>query len=248
MITEAHRAAWASIPVDDVGYLPGASLLSLGDAELAALVGRVRAARYGGWRNDGGRWTAVMRLDEAAGLRVLDYGCGLGVEALEYARAGALVSLADINQSSVDIATRVLALEGFAPEYRVTLAGSLPDLPPGLPRFDVVHMSGVLHHIQDPVPAVMDIAGALRPGGELRVMVYSDRGWRDITSTDPPQDVAGHPECMRFVRHFDQVGDWADWYDAARLESRFGRWLDVTDVRYITPSGHYLTATLRKPG
>lgn len=248
MITEAHRAAWASIPVDDEGYVPGASLLGLDDVDLTALVERVRAARYGGWRNDGGRWVQAMRLESAAGLRVLDYGCGIGVEALEFAIAGARVSVADINQSSVDVAVRVLALGDFTPEHALLLAAESPHLPPGLPLFDVVHMSGVLHHIQDPVPVVREIAGALRPGGELRVMVYSDRGWRDITGTETPQDVTGHPERMRFVRHFDQVGDWADWYDAARLESRFGRWLDVTDVQYITPSGHYLTATLRKPG
>ena len=243
MITQAQRDAWSAVPVDEVGYLPSADLLAMGDDALRALITRMEQARYDGWRNHDGLWKAAMRLDEAAGLRVLDFGCGTGIEALQYSRAGAFVVVADINAASVQLAVRVLRLFGFSAAGFFVMRGDGPLATTGW-QFDVVHMSGVLHHIPDPVPVVAEAATWLEPGAELRLMVYSDAGWRDITGTEPSADVTDHPQRMTFVRHFDAVGDWADWYDEARLAQRFGEWFDVRDVRYITPNGHYLTARL----
>jgi SAM-dependent methyltransferase len=107
-----------------------------------------------------------------------------------------------------------------------------------------VHMAGVLHHCTDPVAVMQEVATWLEPGGEVRLMVYSDQGWRLATGTEPPDDVAAHPARTQFVRFMDEVGDWADWYDGPRLAARSGRWFTVKDVRYITPDQRYLTATL----
>ena len=242
MITAAQREAWSAVPVDDVGYLPSADLLAMGDDELRSLITRMEQARYAGWRNHDGLWMAAMRLDEAAGLEVLDFGCGTGLEALQYAKAGARVTVADINEENARLAARVLEVFGYQAQDVITLAPDGPLIPFRV-IFDVVNMSGVLHHIPEPVHVVAEVASWLQPG-ELRLMVYSDAGWRDITKTEPPDDVTNHPQRSQFVRHFDAVGDWADWYDEARLRARFGEWFDVRDVRYITPSGHFLTARL----
>lgn len=244
---ESQRQAWEHIPVDDVGYFSATELLQLPDSDLFQLVADMERSRYEGWRNHDGRWRAGMGLDDVHG-RVLDYGCGLGVEALQYARTGNIVSLADINASSIALASRVLRLHGYEPAgtWLVSPKPPFAVLPPG--SLDLVVMNGVLHHIPDPVPVVRAAASWLVPGGELRVMVYSGSGWLLATGTSPPADVAGHPDRERFVRFFDGVGDWADWYDEARLAERFGEWFDIRDVRYITPDGRYLTATLaRKP-
>jgi SAM-dependent methyltransferase len=106
-------------------------------------------------------------------------------------------------------------------------------------------MNGVLHHIEHPVPVVEQMARWLAPGGELRVMVYSDNGWRAATGTEPPADVTDHPARERFVRWGDELGDWADWYSEARLAERFGAWFDVERFRYIAGHGWYATALLR---
>jgi SAM-dependent methyltransferase len=246
MITYEQQQEWSHVPVDDVGYFHSRDLLAKDDAELRQIADAATATRYNGWRNHGGLWAKAMNLDSVQGAHVLDFGCGLGTEAVQYAMAGAQVSLADISSTNVLLARRVMGLYGYRP--RATWVLRDDPMIPGTPWFDVVHASGVLHHIPEPVPAVGEIAEWLEPGGQMRIMVYSDEGWRIATGTNPPANVRDHPSREKFVRFFDAVGNWADWYSEARLATRFGRWFDVTDTCYITPDRRYLTATLRRRG
>lgn len=245
---ETQRRAWRRVPVDDVGYMDSAALAALPDAELRALMERMEKIRYAGWRNTGGFWRREMGLDDLHGLRVLDYGCGTGMEALQYARSGNAVSVADVNQGSVDLACRLLALSGFEAQAGYLIADGPPYITADGGSFDLVVMNGVLHHIEHPVPVAREAARWLAPGGELRVMVYSDNGWRAATGTEPPDDVGSHPQRARFVRWGDEVGDWADWYSEARLAERFGEWFDVERFCYIAGHGWYATALLRRRG
>lgn len=250
---DSHVAAWSSPPVDDVGYLPSADLLRVSDVELRTLVERMRTTRYTGWRNHNGLWRDVMGLDTTTGKDVLDFGCGVGVEALELARAGNRMALADISGENIQLAARVLYLYrdevvnaggALHTVYMVTDRPPFIDCPPA--GFDVFHASGVLHHIRWP-RAIMERAHEiLRPGGEVRLMVYSDEGWRLATGTEPPDDVTAHPQFERFVRYFDQVGDYADWYSRQRLVDRFGDLFDVVRCEYLTPNRRYLAAVLHR--
>lgn len=245
MITQAQRDAWSSPPVDDVGYVPASDLMALGDDSLRLVMDRMMRTRYQGWRNHKGLWVKAMKLDSALGLNVLDYGCGVGIEAVKYAQAGARVSLGDISWLNLHLAARVMRLYGYRAAALYRLEDGFPQIP-AHPWFDVVNMSGVLHHIENPRAVMAEVTRWLDPGGEVRVMVYSDEGWRIACGSEPPREVARHPQQEEFTRFFDQVGEWADWYDGPRLEKRFGRWFDVEDVTYITPDRRYLTATLRR--
>jgi SAM-dependent methyltransferase len=51
------------------------------------------------------------------------------------------------------------------------------ELPDGM--FDVVSSHGVLHHIEDPVPVVSEFFRLLKPGGEVYVMLYTERLWEE---------------------------------------------------------------------
>lgn len=240
-----QRQAWSRLPVDDRGYLDTADLLAMGDDQLVALVAEMERVRYSGWRNHQGRWRAVLGLDSTHGKVVLDYGCGVGLEALQYARAGNRVVVADVNGAAVDVAWRLLDANGV-PAWGSSSILDPPALNPdfGARFFDVVHMAGVLHHIPDPRPTVELAHRLLKVRGELRLMVYSAQAWRNATGTEPPDDVAGHPQFERYVRTMDEVGGWADWYNEARLETRFGDLFTVTRCERLGPNETYLAAVL----
>jgi SAM-dependent methyltransferase len=244
---EDQARAWSAPPVDGVGYRPSVELLMLSDAALRGVIAAMEQVRYEGWRNEGNRWRDTFRLDEEGPeLAVMDYGCGTGIEALQYARNGHRVTVADIAPENVSLAKRVLAVHGFGPVIGTVLKAERPRTPWDEGSFDVIHAAGVLHHIPWVEDVVEEIAWLLKPGGELRMMVYSDDTWRQVTDTEPPQNVGDHPMFPSYVRAMDAVGGWADWYNSSRVEERFGKWFDLEWYVRLDTQLHYDGARLVK--
>jgi SAM-dependent methyltransferase len=241
----AQKRAWSSPPVDDIGYLPASDLLAMDDHAFCSVMRRMEENRYGGWRNLRNNWINSLRIDDTHDKRVLDYGCGVGVEALQFAPSNK-VWVADIVPDNLKVAQRLFALSDYHLENALLIKGTKPYLTPPEP-LDVIHCSGVLHHIVDPVPVVREMASWLTDGGELRLMLYSDKAWLAATGEyPPPDDVTDSPLREKFVRHYDAVGDWADWYSQQRLADRFGEWFTVADYQNITRAGDYVGAVLVK--
>jgi SAM-dependent methyltransferase len=225
--------AWASPPVDDVGYVSSATLLELREEDLFELVVDFENTRYQGWRNWNGNWRRVLKMDSTTGKDVMDAGCGVGIEGLQYARAGNRVLPSDIVPENVELAIRVLTLMGFPVE-------------PIYPPFDIIHSAGCLHHIPDPIAAVDSWASLLKPKGELRLMLYSDRAWMKHVGDDPPENTSEHPSFREYVAAMDAVGDYADWYDADKLERWFGEWFRLENFEYLTQDMSYCGAVMVK--
>lgn len=241
-----RRKQWSSPPVDDVGYLASKDLLTWHDEALLELVVDMEHARYSGWRNWNGNWRRVLGLDKTEDKDVLDYGCGVGVEALQYAKTGNRVSAADISTDNIALTERVLDLYGHPATSSYLILSKPPFIvSPGL--FDVIHCSGVLHHIPEPLPVVEHMHSWLRTRGELRLMLYSDEAWRIATKTEPPDgNVFDYVEFDQFWQHWDAVGGYADWYDREKLENRFGKWFEVKHCEPLTKEGAYIGAVLVK--
>jgi SAM-dependent methyltransferase len=241
----AQKKAWASPPIDDIGYLPATDLLAMDDHQFCSVMRKMEENRYGGWRNLRNRWIDNLRIDDTHDKRVLDYGCGVGVEALQFAPSNR-VWVADIVRANLNVAARLFALSDYHLEDALLIKATPPFLTPPEP-LDVIHCSGVLHHIVDPVPVVQAMADWLVEGGELRLMLYSDRAWLAATGEyPPPDDVTDHPLREKFVRQWDAVGDWADWYNQQRLVNRFGEWFEVASYAPITRAGEFVGAVLVK--
>lgn len=241
-----HVTAWSQPPIDDVGYVSSGEMMTWPDERLRDVIDTMRLTRYRGWRNHDNRWRDVMGLDSTRDRDVLDFGCGVGVEALELALAGNRVAVADLSPTNGWLAARVLSLYDVRPTA-VLLTTNRPPYVDGEPAsYDVFYCNGVLHHVRWP-RAIMERAHQLlRPDGEVRLMLYSDVGWRIATGTLPPDDVESHPAFTRFVRFFDSVGEYADWYDRDRIDSRFGDLFEVERCEYLTHDDRYLGAVLRR--
>jgi SAM-dependent methyltransferase len=238
---------WSRPPVDGVGYISSTDLLALPDHELRRMIDAMRRTRYdvNQWRNWRGKWRDLMGLDRYVG-KVLDYGCGVGVESLELAMSGNEVVVADIVQTNIDVTARVLRLYGYA-VYNASLIGETQTvaLRPG--SYDAFHCNGVLHHCVAPRLVMEEAHALLSDHGEARIMVYSDQGWRWATGEDPPDDdVREHPRFETFVRAFDAVGMHADWYDESKIKRLFGDLFEIERFDYITQDGRYCVAVLRK--
>jgi tetratricopeptide (TPR) repeat protein/SAM-dependent methyltransferase len=109
----------------------------------------------------------------AAPLDVLIAGCGTGQEALAWAArfpAHRVLGL-DLSRASLAYARRMagqLGVEGVELVHGDLMqAGALER------RFDVIAASGVLHHLADPLQGWRALRGCLKPGGLMKVALYS---------------------------------------------------------------------------
>jgi SAM-dependent methyltransferase len=111
--------------------------------------------------------------------RVLIAGCGTGFEPIDLARMDPTLDITamDLSRASLAYGARVAADQGLD-RVRFT-QGDILALDRIDARFDVVVSTGVIHHMAEPAAGLSRLVGVLRPGGVLRLALYSDRA-RDL--------------------------------------------------------------------
>jgi ubiquinone/menaquinone biosynthesis C-methylase UbiE len=105
----------------------------------------------------------------AKGLRVLEIGVGMGVDYLEWLRAGALATGVDLSASSLEKARRRCLASGYQADLTVADAEQLP-FPDN--TFDIVYSYGVMHHSPNTQQCLGEAWRVLKRGGQARVMLY----------------------------------------------------------------------------
>lgn len=108
------------------------------------------------------------------GQRVLEVGCGAGTDSLQWVRGGARHTGLDLSLQSIRMARRHLAVRNLTGRF---CEGDAERLPFPDNTFDVVYSWGVIHHTPNMPAAIAEIHRVLRPGGELRVMIYHRLSW-----------------------------------------------------------------------
>ena len=111
----------------------------------------------------------VVRFERFQGRDVLEAGCGIGTDGVQFARAGARYTVSDFSEVGLSLARRRFELEGLPGSF---VHGSITALPFPDESFDVVYSHGVIHHVEDTERAVAEFRRVLRPGGTVLAMVY----------------------------------------------------------------------------
>lgn len=116
----------------------------------------------------------VMGFNDFAGAKLLEVGCGMGTDLLQFARGGAQVTGVDLTPRSIETSRRHLELYDQSGEFAIADCERLPFADAS---FDVAYSNGVLHHTPDTAGAVREIHRILTPGGTARVMLYHRGSW-----------------------------------------------------------------------
>jgi 2-polyprenyl-3-methyl-5-hydroxy-6-metoxy-1,4-benzoquinol methylase len=109
--------------------------------------------------------------------RILVAGCGTGQHAISTAQRfpRASVLAVDLSLASLAYAKRKTAERNV--EYRQADILALAGIEE---RFDRIECSGVLHHLEDPFEGWRILAGLRKPGGVMRIGLYSELGRRAV--------------------------------------------------------------------
>src|ERR687886_677209 len=134
-----------------------------GTREFFDRVERHRYEEYAPWM------PSVMGFNEFKGARLLEIGCGMGTDLLQFARGGAHVTGVDLTPRSVEISKARFRLYDMPGDFAITDGERLPFADES---FDVVYSNGVLHHTPGTEKAVREVHRVLRPGGTAKGMLY----------------------------------------------------------------------------
>lgn len=117
------------------------------------------------------------------GKRVLEIGCGIGTDTVNFLRHGARVTAVELSQCSLDLTRQRLQHfqeQEWARGYDLVQA-NCEELNPAACFWtpcDLIYSFGVLHHTPNPERAIPILRKLLMSSGELRLMLYSKMSYK----------------------------------------------------------------------
>ena len=110
---------------------------------------------------------------------MLEIGCGLGTDTINFARHGAQVTAVDLTEKSLELArqrARVFGLEDrirFIQADAEELSSTVPVEP-----YDLVYSFGVIHHTPHPGKVLNEIRKYVTRESTVKIMVYNRWSWK----------------------------------------------------------------------
>ncbi len=113
------------------------------------------------------------------GKKVLEIGCGIGTDTINFARNGAFVTAVELSEASLQLAKRRAEVYGLQNQIRFHFgdAERLSDFVPVEP-YDLVYSFGVIHHTPHPEKVLQQIGRYLKPESCVKVMIYHRNSWK----------------------------------------------------------------------
>jgi 2-polyprenyl-3-methyl-5-hydroxy-6-metoxy-1,4-benzoquinol methylase len=111
------------------------------------------------------------------GKKVLEIGCGIGTDSINFARAGADVTVIDLSDESLKLCRQRFEVFGLKAEFYAGNAENLTDIVP-VETYDLIYSFGVIHHTPHPERVFEQIEAYCKPETELRIMLYSRWSWK----------------------------------------------------------------------
>jgi SAM-dependent methyltransferase len=121
----------------------------------------------------------LVPFDTLRGKRVLDVGCGTGVDLVRFAQGGARVTGVDIADGAITLARQNVAQRRLRAELLVADGERLP-FADG--QFDYVFAHGVAQYTTDGGRLVREVHRVLAPGGEAVFQGYNRISWLNALS------------------------------------------------------------------
>jgi 2-polyprenyl-3-methyl-5-hydroxy-6-metoxy-1,4-benzoquinol methylase len=113
------------------------------------------------------------------GKKVLEIGCGIGTDTINFARHGAWVTAVELSERSLEIARKRAEVYGLSDRIRFYL-GNAEELSRFVPvePYDLIYSFGVIHHTPHPERVITEMRHYARSGTTVKVMVYHRYSWK----------------------------------------------------------------------
>ncbi|SDR61076.1 Methyltransferase domain-containing protein [Rhizobiales bacterium GAS191] len=135
------------------------------------------------------------QFDRWKGKKVLEVGCGIGTDAVNFARAGADYTAVELSDKSLELARQRFKLFGLKGNFIACNAEKLSSHVDAS-AFDLVYSFGVIHHTPDQRAVVEQVRRVIKDDGEFRMMLYAQNSWKQAmidAGFDQPEAQSGCP-------------------------------------------------------
>jgi ubiquinone/menaquinone biosynthesis C-methylase UbiE len=172
----------------------------------------------------------LLRFPEWRGKSVLEIGCGIGMDAIEFARHGAHVTAVDLSPKNIQLTKQYFSHNNLTGTFVVGNAEQLclPDN-----SFDLVVAIGVFIYTPNIEKALDEVLRVVKPGGEVICMFWNRISWYTMLVK-----LSG--------THFDhEVKDapMINLYSVKELRGLFGKFSQVE-----TETDRFPTKTIKRSG
>lgn len=136
------------------------------------------------------------------GKRVLEIGCGIGTDAVNFAKSGAEYTGIELSGESLKLAVRRFEVFGLNGKF---IKGDAEELSQVLEmqKYDLIYSFGVLHHTPNLERALTEIKKYCSEETTFKFMVYSANSWKQAmidAGLDQPEAQYGCPIANSYSR------------------------------------------------
>jgi ubiquinone/menaquinone biosynthesis C-methylase UbiE len=164
------------------------------------------------------------------GKQVLEVGFGAGTDFIQWLRAGARLSGIDLTEEALANVRHRIAVYGL-PQPESLQVADAENLPFPANTFDLGYSWGVLHHTPNTPKALAELVRVVRPGGEIKVMLYNCQSLYACKMWVKHALLKGRPwKSLRWVlwNHVESIG--TKGYTQKEVEQMLAP-LGLTDIR-----------------
>ena len=168
------------------------------------------------------RYTAEPHIPSFAGFsntkKVLEVGCGMATEGINFARAGATYTGTDLSVESLDLAKKRFKVYNNEGNFYHGNAEELSSFVP-VETYDLIYSFGVIHHSPHPEKIISEIKNYMDKDSILKIMLYAKDSWKNYmieSGLDQPEAQYGCPIANTYTK--DEVVGLLEGYDIISIE------------------------------
>jgi SAM-dependent methyltransferase len=127
--------------------------------------------------------------------KVLEIGCGIGTDAVNFARAGAIYTGIELSQKSLNLAQQRFNVFGLNGTF---IKGNVENLSSILKKepYDLIYSFGVIHHTPNITDALLEIKKFAHRQTTIKLMVYHSNSWKQSLINDGLDQPEAQSGCL----------------------------------------------------